>query len=338
MRILNTFILGLLALFLLSGCETKRQNFEPPTIAGDIDYDGSLPSSIIDVSRSGATLENGQIITEDGLIDVKLPLGFTFTGNSKEHYIGISRDSELIVVDKNSMTIYNNKFKSIVASASLQNNMLAVVLGNNTFILIDIKNDKVLFTQKGDNIVALDSKIAAPYFLTGLVIYPTLDGKLIIVDLKTYKVIRDVVVRSEKFFSNVIYLDVLGDRLVAATKKRVVSISPKTMTYLDEEIKDVIILKNRVLVFTKDGQIVLTDSDMKVLKRKKFKFASFAGSIYGKFVYVLERGGYLIATDLDLMSSNVYELPDDITDFVFTTKDKLYYKDSYFKLGNSSKK
>jgi len=328
----------LIALFVLSGCETKRQNFEPQKVEGSISYEGSLPSSIIDVSRSGATLESGQIITKNGLIDVKLPKGFTFSSSAKDLYIGISRNSKLVIVNKDSHVIYENKFQSIVASASLKDNILAVVLGDNTNLLINIENNKILFNQKGDNVYAMNSKIAAPYFLTGIVVYPTLDGKLVIVDLKTYKIIRDVVVKSEQFFSNVIYLDVLGDRLVAATQKRVVSINPKTMTFLNADIKDVIILKNRVLVFTEDGQIILTDANLKVLKRKKYKFASFAGTIYGKFVYVVERGGYLIATDLDLKSSNIYKLPDDIANFVFTTKDKLYYKDRYFKLGSSSKK
>ena len=204
--------------------------------------------------------------------------------------------------------------------------------------MIDTKIDKIIYKKSGDKVYAHDSKIAAPYFLTSLLIYPTLDGKLLIIDLKTNKLLRDVVVKSEKFFSNVIYLDVLGDRLVAATKQRVVSINPKSMSFLDKEVKDVIILKNRVLVFTKDGKVILTDADLKVLKTKKFKFASFVGTIHGEFVYIVERAGFLIATDIDLISSNVYELPDDIESYVFTTDDKLFYNDHYFKLGKARKK
>ena len=332
------YLTPLLILLVLSGCGTKRQNFEPKALAGEISYDGSLPSSIIDVVRSGATLENRQIITKKGLLDVKVPEGYTFLGNSENKYLAISRCSSLVIVNENSKVIYEKKFNSIVASAAINGNKLAVVLGDNQVQLIDIDTDKVLYKKSGDKVYAHDSKIAAPYFLTSLLIYPTLDGKLLIIDLKTNKLLRDVVVKSEKFFSNVIYLDVIGDRLVAATKKRVVSINPKTMAFLDKEVKDVIILKDRVLVFTKDGQVILTDADLKILKSKKYKFASFVGTIHGEFVYIVERAGFLIATDIDLISSNVYELPDDIESYVFTTDDKLFYKDHYFKLGKARKK
>jgi len=332
------YLTPLLILLLLSGCGTKRQNFEPKTLSGEISYDGSLPSSIIDVVRDGATLENRQIITKKGLLDVKVPEGYTFLGTSGNKYLAVSRCSSLVIVDNNSKIIYKKKFNSIVASASISGNKLAVVLGDNQVQLIDTKTDKVLYKQDGDKVYAHDSKIAAPYFLTSLLIYPTLDGKLLIVDLKSNKLLRDVVIKSEKFFSNVIYLDVLGDRLVAATKQRVVSINPKTMAFLDKEVKDVIILKNRVLVFTKDGKVILTDADLKILKTKKYKFGSFVGTIHGEFVYIVERAGFLIATDIDLISSNVYELPDDIESYVFTTDDKLFYKNHYFKLGKARKK
>lgn len=317
---------------LISGCGTKRQYFEPIKPAYEIHYDGDLPAKMIDVVRDGATLENGQIITKDGLQKIILPKGYTYLQNDGEHYVGISTCGSLIIVDKNSQVIYRKKFEHIVASASIKKSILAVVLANNTLKMIDTKTDKELFTHSGDTVYAQDAKIATPYFLNALVVFPTLDGKILIVDSKSYQIVRDIVVKSEKFFSNVIYIDVLDNRLVAATRKRVISISPKSMSFLDEDVKDVIILKNRVLVFTKDGRIILTDSDLKVLKEKKFKFAVFAGTIYGDFIYVIERGGYLIATDLDLISTNIYEFPDEIETFLFTTKDTLYYDDKYFKL------
>jgi len=166
-----------------------------------------------------------------------------------------------------------------------------------------------------------------------LIIFPSLDGKLIIVGAKSGKIIKNVVVGDEKFFGNIIYLNVLGNRLVAATKKRVISINPKSMGILDVDVKDVVVHKNRIFVFTKDGTVILCDADLKVLKRKKFPFAVFAGAIYGNFIYMIERGGYLIASDADLISTNVYKMPENIDSFLYFTKDNLYYKDKYFKLG-----
>ncbi|MBE0491787.1 MAG: hypothetical protein IBX44_06005 [Sulfurospirillum sp.] len=319
-------------ILIVSGCSTKREYFEPLNPAGKIRYDGSLPDKIIDASRNGATLQNGQVITSTGLQSVQLPEGFLFVNSENDRYIGVNACGGLIIVDANGTRLYEKKFDSTVASANIKDNILALVFADNSLAIVDILSTKELFSLRGDMVYAHDSKIALPYFLKGLVVFPTLDGKIIIVDTNTHQVVRDIVVKSEKFFSNIIYLDVLDDRLVAATKNRVISINPTSMAYLDEEIKDVIILKDRVLIFTKDGKILLTNADLKVLKERKFKFAVFAGMIYGEFIYVVERGGYLIATDLDLVSVNIYELPDAIDTFLFTTKDQFFYGDKYFKL------
>ena len=326
-------VFSLLALLLVvSGCGTKRQYFEPEALSGKVSYDGSLPGTIVDAVRDGATLSNGQIITKKGLSNVVLPEGFVYLAEDKGRYVAASKCGALQIVDANKKVLFSKECTVSVASASLKNNLLAVVLGSNELVLIDINDGKEMMHLKQDNVYVLDSRIASPYFLGDLIVFPTLDGKLVIVDEQTKKPIRDVVVSNEKFFGNIIYLQVLGDRLVAATKSKVVSISPKSINFLETEVKDVIVLENRIFVFTKDGRIILADADLKMLKERKFPFATFAGTIYGDFVYMIEKGGYVIATDLDLISTNVYKLPDEIESHVFTTGDALYYKNHFFKL------
>ena len=325
------FSLALLGL-MMAGCGTKRQYFTPETLSGKVSYDGSLPASMVDSTREGATLANGQIITKKGLSKVTLAEGFMYLGEDKGRYVSASQCGELRIIDENQKELFTQKFSGIVASATLRDHLLALVLGSNELLLVDIRDGKHLLALKQDNVFVLDSRIAAPFFLGDLIVYPTLDGKLMIIDEKTRKPIRDVVVSNEKFFGNIIYLQVLGDRLVAATKSKVVSINPKSMGFLEADVKDVIVLENRIFVFTKDGRVILTDPDLKVLKERKFPFATFAGTIYGNFVYMIERGGYIIATDLDLISLNVYKLPDEIETHMFTTRDTLYYKNNFFKL------
>ena len=332
MKFINLLSILFITIFIFAGCGTKRHYFEPKDVSYAISYDGTLPSSIADVTRSGATLENGQIITEKGLQNIMLPKGFSFLGDDDGKYLATSKCGELIVLDSQSKIIFKKKFDVAVASADIKKSKIAIVLASNTVILLDIKTGKSSLNLQGDDIYAVDSRIAAPYFLNSLIIYPTLDGKLLIIDGKSGKVVKSVVVSDEKFFGNIIYLGVLGNRLVAATKKRVISINPKSFAILDEDIKDVIVLKNRVFVFTKDGSVILCDADLKVLKRRKFPFAVFAGAIYGNYIYMIERGGYLIATDIDLISTNVYKMPDNIDSFLFFTKDTLYYQNKYFKL------
>ena len=322
--------------FVVSGCGTKRQYFEPETVAGKISYDGSLPGKIVDVVREGATLSNGQIVTKNGISNVTLPEGFIFQTEDKGRYVASSKCGALQIVDANKRVLFSKECSVPVASAALKDNVLALVLGSNELVLVDINDGKEAMHIKQDNVYVLDSRIAAPAFLGDLIVFPTLDGKLVIVDAQTKRPIRDVVVSNEKFFGNIIYLQVLGDRLVAATKSKVVSISPRSINFLESEIKDVIVLSNRIFVFTKDGRVILTDPDLKTLKERKFQLATFAGTIYGDFVYMIEKGGYVIATDVDLVSTNVYKLPDEIKSFIYTTGDSLYYENRYFKLNRKN--
>jgi hypothetical protein len=332
MKFFNFILLLSVSFLFFQGCGTKRQYFEPKSVSYAISYDGSLPASIADVTKGGATLANGEVITKNGLKNIKVPIGFSFLNDDNGTYIVAAGDGRLEILDDNSNVIYKRKFDTQVVAASIKKSLIALILSSNKLILIDIKSDKEILNSKQDDIYAVDSRIANPYFLNSLIIFPTLDGKLLIIEAKSGKILRSVVVGDEKFFGNIIYLGVLGNRMVAATKKRVISINPKSMGVLDEDVKDVVVLKNRIFVFTKDGTVILCDADLKVLKRKKFTFAVFAGAIYGNFIYMIERGGYLIATDIDLISTNIYKMPDNIDSFLFFTKDTLYYKDKYFKL------
>lgn len=323
--------LSFLAL-LVTGCGTKRQYFEPESVAGKVSYDGSLPSSIVDVTREGATLANGQMITKKGITSIALPEGKVYLAEHKERYVGASECGEVVVIDAKGSVIFKEKMSGPVASAALKGDLLALVLGSNELVLIGIDSGKHHLRMKQDSVLVLDSRIASPYFLGDLIVFPTLDGKLVIVDEKSKRVIRDIVISHEKFFGNVHYLSVLGDRLVAATKSKVVSINPKSMAFLEADIKDVIVLENRIFVFTKDGKVIATDSDLKVLKERKFPFATFAGTLYGKYLYMVEKGGYLMVSDLDLDSVKVYKLPNSIEEHLFAGSNKLYYKNSYYTL------
>jgi len=332
MKTLNVLFTVTILAFVMTGCGTKRQYFQPEVLSGKVNYDGTLSSSIVDSVREGATLADGHVITKKGVSGVILPAGFSYLTEDKNRYVAVSRCGDVSIVDDKNAVVFTQKLNGTIASAALKDNLLAIVLGSNELALIDIKDGKHLLHIKQDDVFVLDSRIASPYFLGDLIVFPTLDGKLVIVDEKTRKPIRDVVVSNEKFFGNIIYLQVLGDRLVAATKKKVVSINPKSMAFLEEDVKDVIVLENRIFVFTKDGRVILTDADLKVLKERKFSFATFSGTIHGDFVYMIEKSGYIIATDLDLISVNVYQLPDEIETHMFTTSDTLFYKNHFFKL------
>ncbi len=325
---------------LFFGCSSKSL-YKPETTQGSVSFDGKLPSKIVSVTTDGATLENGQIITKTyGLLDLKLPQGYRFLSDVNGFIAAGDPSGNLIIMDSSANVVAKSKLDSEVATAAYKNGKTAVVTADNTAILYD-SSFQPLFVKKNIDPMGLNANIASPIFLgTDLVIFPTLDGKLQILDMSQLIIVKDIVISDEKHFNNVMFFDVIDDRLVAATAHKVMSINPRFINTYQAEIADVIFIGKAIYIFTQDGRIVLTDPDLKVVKEQKYKFARFAGEVYGSYIYAVERQGYLIATDKDLTTSNVYQFNTSFTgwftntmqEYIFTNKDAIYYGDRYYKL------
>ncbi|MDR1614575.1 MAG: PQQ-like beta-propeller repeat protein [Campylobacteraceae bacterium] len=326
--------ISILALALsLNGCGTKRQYFEPDSISGRIKSSGSLSSNLKEAAKNGASLQNGKIITLKGEEnDIKLEKGHSFLGEFNGRFITASPTGDIHVKNSDDFTVYTLNLNTIIASASIDAQTLAVIAADNTLYLIDMSSNSTLFQKKMDVMAAVDSRIAAPYFLGNLIIFPTLDGKLTIVDRSSGTLVRDVVISSEREFNNIIFLDVSGDRMFASTAKRIIGISPGGINYIDEEIKNAVIAGDKVFVFTKDGRVLLCDLELKVLSEKRFPFAIFAGVSANEKLYILEKMGYLIKSDLELKEFEVLKFPSKIDDFLFMTKDKIFYQNNFYTL------
>jgi hypothetical protein len=322
-------LLGIL--LLLGGCSSKHV-FTPKKLAGSVDYSGVLPSSIIQVNQDGATLENGQFITHKGIQTRILPKGFTFLSDNETSYIASNTCGDLLILDKNSATSKQFSFSHRIVSAKMEHNLLALVTQENALILKNLENNKTVYHEKGEDTYAHDVEIASPVFLNDLVLFPSLDGKIVIVDKHTYKHVRILVVDSEDVFNNVIFLDVLQNRLVAATPRKIISVSPDLVQSYVSNIRDVLFLRNAIYVFTKEGRVILLDIDLNFQKEKQYDFAHFTGVMHGKYIYGIEKEGYLIANDPELVTSQIFQLADKIDSKIFVSKNVFYVNNRYFEL------
>lgn len=329
MRFLS--IVSLFWLLLFTGCSSKHY-YEPTDVQGDVSVTGFIPSSIEVAQRNGATLNNDQFISKDGISHFKIKDGYRYINRSENYYFAAAPCGDLAIYDKNGTLNKTLHFDREVLNVAEENNYLAAVLANNEILLYDLKTDDYAFKQKDEAAVANDIKVAAPHFLDDLVIFPTLDGKMVIVSIQSGEVLRNIAVSSGKYFNNVIFMEIVGDRLVAATQKRAVSVSPEFISTFELDIRDVIFVGDKVYLFSKQGEIVLTDADLREIRRKKFPFAHFDAAIYGDYVYGIESQGYIVAVDRDLLTSFVYELSSSIDGPVFSTGDRVYFRDYYFEL------
>ncbi|MBR8462420.1 L-seryl-tRNA selenium transferase [Campylobacter sp. faydin G-24] len=321
--------LGIALLF--GGCGTKRQYFEPENVNESIKLSSDLPSSIKATSPNGATLKNGDIITKDGLLEeIKLPKDYMFLNKSQSQIISSDLNGDLNVSDMSGATLYYGKFPTAIISASIEGNLLAAISAANHIYLIDIVAAKTIMEYKSSEIYAVDSRVAAPYFMSSLIIYPTLDGKIYIVQKDSGRIIRDIVVSSESFFNNVIFLDIIGENMIAATAKKLIVINPQRTLYYNGEIKNILVNGEDIYVFQKDGNAIKTDLNLQKINEVNFKFAIFSDAIaLNNSLYIIEKTGYLIKTDLDLNNAKIYELDGEIKDKSFMSKDAFYYDDEF---------
>ncbi len=314
---MKIFFYTFFGLLFFSGCVSKNY-YEPKKIDGSLSFNSKIASHLSEVSRDGATFEDGMFVTRlSGIEKYKLPKGFRFVSqNSNSEIVAVSNDGDIIIF-ANGVKKFEKKFKTAISAASLHKNLLALVFSNNTMMLYDINANKEVYTEELAATMALDARVANPLFLNDLVIFPTLDGRLLVMDVNRKQVLRDVAISDKELFNNVIFLEVHNNILIAATATKVVSINPKTINNLRVPVKDILYVNDKVYVFTKNGKILLTDSYLKVLKKIKFPFAIFSALMYADKIYAVEKGGYLISLDKNLDSTSVYKMSSDIDKPIF---------------------
>ena len=257
------------------------------------------------------------------------------------------------------------KTQGCAISASLKGNLLAFVTTDNTshiislesstdFANVDLAKDesadkdfensgensesyKSVFSQKGSAVLAVNQLIAAPLFLDSVVVFPTLDGRILVVSLQNYETQRNIIVSSEKFFNNIIYLQGDDVRIFAATPKKLISIVSGQQFSYQEDIKDITFANGYLYALTLEGKIAQLDHTLREVNTKKFEYASLEGmSVANNVLYTYEKNGsFIIALDLENFSHKVYQAQDTFGKMMsnkihFYTKNIFYYNRYYF--------
>lgn len=322
----------IIATLFLSGCYTKRQYFKPENIVATINNSGSIPENIGIVTIKGATLNNGMLITKSGFEpNVNIGSGNFYLNKTGDNYIVSDLDGNLSIQDKQGNKIYTHKFPTAIVSASVDNKFLAAVSAMNVLYIIDMSSDTTILDYKSSTVYAQDSRAANPYFLTNLVVFPTLDGKIVIVQKIDGKIIKSVAISNQTFFNNIIFLKVVGDRMFAATPTKLLMISPEKTLQYSTEIKNILVSDDTVFIFKKDGTILAQDFDLITKKEISFPFAIFSDVFMRhNYIYSVEKTGYLIKIDLKLQTPTIYKLDGNLDTKSFVAKDKVFYSDKFF--------
>lgn len=323
-------LISFLTIFLLTGCSTKKY-FEPEEVDENFKVEKeNLSSSIKSINRIGATLEDGKIITYDGVSKFKLPEGFEF--------LSVSNSGKILATNyKDTLLIGNDKLevKDVVIAASLKDNKLALLYSNNTIELIDYDTKKTLFKEYLSLSLANDTRIANPYFMGNLILFPTLNGKIIIVSNISNESVKNISVDADGQFNNIIFLKVIksNQTLITATANKIVTISTKEILSKDYEIRDILINDEYVYIATIDGHIIKLNSQLEELEKKKFKYSKVHALAFNNSnLYAIESQGYIIKINSDFTSEKVYEFDFDNEKRLITIGNKIYLDDKVITL------
>ncbi len=194
--------------------------------------------------------------------------------------------------------------------------------------LYSISGKNLLLKEQGDAPIAVNSKIVKPYFRDELVIFATLDGKVVIINAEIKKKLRTIIVSSEEHFNNIIYFDLVDNKIIAATGHKILSLSQEEKRSA-HDIRSVVADGRNIYLATKQGEIISLSSELEQNAKLKFPFAHFLGVIVGKDkIYALEKEGYLIEMSKDLLSHTVYEAEID-EGFVYIDGKIFFVHDEY---------
>jgi len=318
------FLLLSVALFLFSGCSSK-QYFEPEQTYSAGNAVTSYENNIIDLSRDGATLQNGQYIGKKGISKINLGEGYRFLSENSAYVLAGNAEGKLKIINRKSgKMIRTVDLKVPIVSVSIHNGTIAYILNNNAFGIYRINGNKKVMENRSEITYAIDTRAANPMFIDSLVIMPMLDGKLVIMDSRDPVDAKVIYLSSDKIFNNVIYLSRFGDTLIAATPKRLITVSVDGQMEYRANISDVAVSGSIIYLFSKEGEIIKLNRMLEELSRKKFKFAHFAAvTVFGGKVYALDQKGSLIVLSADLKKYRIYDL-GEVESPVFVSGKKLY--------------
>ena len=312
------------AALLFSGCSSKKY-FEPEQTFSASNASTSYGGSISDLSREGGTLKSGQYISKAGVSSINLGKGYRFLNENDQYILATNTEGILKIIDKKTKeTVRAVSLKVPVVSATMENDIIAYILNNNTFGIYQMRDNRKVVESRSEATFAIDTRAASPIFIDGLVVMPMLDGKLIIVNIEDSENAKVVYLSTEKVFNNIIYLSREGNTMIAATPKRLLTLGSSGQNEYKANISEVAFDKGIIYLFTKEGEILALNSDLEKVGEAKYKFAHYSvGTAFNGRVYGLDQGGSLIVMNSALTKQKIYDV-GEVDEPAFITGTKLY--------------
>lgn len=327
---MKTLAYSLIIGLLFTGCGSK-QYFEPEDTQGDYHaQEQNLGSDIKTFNNDGATLENNKFISKDGISSFSLKEGYSFINSNDGVVLAANDEGSLLIINGNKEE--EIKFDKNIVSASIKGDLLALGFFDNSIIIYDKAAKQIKYKEYFAESMINDIKIANPKFMETVLLFPTLDGKVVIIDLNKKSVIQTINIDPESEINNIIFLDTIDDTLITATPSRIFTFTNGNVKVIDIDIKNIIVHGSFIYVATVDGWIIKYNYNLLELAKLKFKFAKFHSLGFGTSLYALESQGYMIKMNEFLTEHEILDFSFDEDEKVIMINNKIYFENSSIEL------
>jgi len=306
--------IAIIASLLIAGCSLDTEKFIPDVFKSSAgistnQYSVKHGKQVFNIIRDGVTFTDGSYITANGEGSIILPKGYYYVSSDSGRVLAADKLGNIMVLKSNGEEIARTKLEAPLVTGVAYYGGIAYLLQGNRFGIYDPFKKKIIYQKEFSGGSVVDNRLANPIVTQNFLAIPTLDGKLVFISLHTYRPPAVLPIGTLKNYGNMIFLKPLNSKIIAATPTNIIAISKTGKQVYDAKVADLTIHNGIIYLLTRDGQVVKLDSNLQLIKSKKFAYADYAtiAAMDGK-IYAFAKSGSLVVMDDNMQKHKVYSV------------------------------
>jgi len=306
-------LLAIASIAIISGCTMDTTKFVPDFLKSSAgintnNYTVKHGKQVYNIIRDGVTFTDGSYITPKSEGDIILPKGYYYVSSDGGRILAANKTGDIMVLKSSGDELASTKLEAPLVSGVAYSNGIAYLLQGNRFGLYDPFAKKITYQKEFGGGSVVDNRLANPVVTSNYLALPTLDGKLIMINMRVPTEPGVIPVGKTKNYGNMIFLKAINGKLIAATPSTLLAIGGGTKEY-NAKVADLIVKNNTIYLLTRDGNIQKLSTNLDEIANKKFAYADFAtiAAFDGK-IFAYAKSGSLVVLDDAMQKHKVYSI------------------------------
>ena len=309
----TTAILAVALATLITGCSMDTSKYIPSFLKSSAGHSTNNYTVIhgkkeINVNRDGVTFSDGSYITPQGEGSIVLPKGYYYISSDAGRVLCANNSGDIMVLKSDGSELASTKLEAPLVSGVAYSQGVAYLLQGNRFGIYDPFANKIKYQKEFSGGSAVDNRLANPVVTRNYLALPTLDGKLIMINMNIPTEPGVISVGKNKSYGNIIYLKVVNGGLLVATPNNLIYVTQTKRVY-SAKVADLVYKNGIIYLLTRDGKVQKLDLNLTPIASKEFAYADFAtvATFDGK-IYAYAKSGSLVVLDDSLNRYKVYSV------------------------------